>query len=90
MSKYVPRIGKIHSSTIDDSDGSQLSEGSKHRAASGSSLQPDDEWYIGIALIEIGAHASKELIVHAAISFGSVPIDFLISCMCWLLPANAW
>jgi hypothetical protein len=80
VSEVVPGVGEEFGLAVDDPDGSVFGEGAELRAASGSSLQPDDERYLG-AVVDAGPDGAEKLIEHGGLSFGSVPIDLPISCI---------
>lgn len=61
------------------SDGTDLSESTKLRAASRSTLKPNDERYCIRGSENIMVHGSEKSIKHAAFAFRIIPIDFLIT-----------
>lgn len=81
MAKEVPRIVEQLCLVLQDTDGPILAKGSEERAAAGSTIQPDDKWNVIGGLVEVAAHCTKELIMHAAGSSWAIPVDLLEACM---------
>jgi hypothetical protein len=78
MSEYIPWVAGSFYCSVHDPNGTYLSKGSKHGTGSGSTLQPNHEGEGGVGLVDVGAHCTEELVVHAAVALGVVPIDLLI------------
>ena len=77
----VPSLRQLGNLVLGDAYGPKLSERSKLRAGSGSSLQPQNERHSLVGYSNAVRMGSEEAVVHSGLSLGVVPVDFLIACI---------
>jgi hypothetical protein len=69
-----------------DSDGTHLGECSELGAGTGPALEPDHEGHILGGSVDIVTGCTEEIVEHACLALGIVPINFLIACVRGGLP----
>lgn len=79
MTHDVPSLRQLVRPILGDPDGPKLRKGSKLRAGSGSSLQPNDKRHSLIGHGDAVSMRPEETVIHARLSLRIVPIDLLIT-----------
>lgn len=81
MTHEVPGGVEQVGSTIHNPNGPHFGECSELGAGPGAALKPDKERDLFRGSHNIVSGGSEEIIEHATLAFGMIPIDFLITCV---------